>query len=296
MASLSGRGKNLASPGGRGSLGARGHSLMVKLQPSKLAMRVRFPLPAPLMWQCNATAMRSLRNPALLGVLLLSLAIALLAPNIYAEPSAAGASRQVKATDLIAAELPEQKTFKSANQIEFLSAVCAVVRRRRSSAAVITQTAVILRREFAGEIVDVVLRCVGKINCESAAAIVAAAKKAEGDPTKITDAALGKMPECAEAIRAPVRSSRKRSEQSEPEIVPPVQGPLVAPSTTPVETSSPPEEKFDPHEPMTLVCLDGTPRAVRQSLLDEFLRANPGAFLGPCPPAVSPSPTPVGLP
>jgi hypothetical protein len=30
----------------RGSLIPRGHSLMVKFQPSKLAMRVRFPLPA----------------------------------------------------------------------------------------------------------------------------------------------------------------------------------------------------------------------------------------------------------
>jgi hypothetical protein len=30
------------------ALAARGHSLMVKLQPSKLAMRVRFPLPALL--------------------------------------------------------------------------------------------------------------------------------------------------------------------------------------------------------------------------------------------------------
>jgi hypothetical protein len=32
----------------RASLDARGHSLMVKFQPSKLAMRVRFPLPAHL--------------------------------------------------------------------------------------------------------------------------------------------------------------------------------------------------------------------------------------------------------
>jgi hypothetical protein len=39
--------KNLAARNGRGSFSFPcGHSLMVKFQPSKLAMRVRFPLPA----------------------------------------------------------------------------------------------------------------------------------------------------------------------------------------------------------------------------------------------------------
>jgi hypothetical protein len=40
------RKKQLAARQRHGNLAVRGHSLMVKFQPSKLAMRVRFPLPA----------------------------------------------------------------------------------------------------------------------------------------------------------------------------------------------------------------------------------------------------------
>jgi hypothetical protein len=207
-----------------------------------------------------------------------------------AEPlSSAAPAREVNAADLIAAELPSKKTAKSATQTEFLSAVCAVVRRRRSSAAVITQTAVGLRRESAGEIVGMALRCIGKVDCESAGAIVAAAKAAEGDTTKITDAAMAKAPDCAETIREAARRGAKAADRAEPAAA----APLLPPRPG---TSSAADENFDPLEPLTLVCLDGVPRAIRASLLEEFLSANPGAFVGPCPPAASPAPNPGARP
>ncbi|MBA3650667.1 MAG: hypothetical protein H0W66_04075, partial [Chthoniobacterales bacterium] len=51
------------------------------------------------------------------------------------------------AADLISAQLPEKKTLKSAGKMEFLSAVCAAVRRRRANAPAITQAAVQARGE-----------------------------------------------------------------------------------------------------------------------------------------------------
>ncbi|MDQ3414414.1 MAG: hypothetical protein M3480_05485 [Verrucomicrobiota bacterium] len=225
--------------------------------------------------------MKSLRNSASAGrpsgaktLSALFLGAVLLAAGFWATTLPAAPAREVKAADLIAAELPENKSLKSASQIEFLSAVCAVVRGRRNSAAVITQTALRLRREAAGEIVGMVLRCVGKVNCEEAGAIVAAASTAEGDLTKITDAAMAKVPNCAEAIREAARRESKASERPEVQTAP-EQGALIG-------TSGGPNEGFDPHEPLNLVCDDGTQRAVRTSQLDEFLRLKPGSFVGPC--------------
>ncbi len=213
---------------------------------------------------------------------LLLLVVFLLGAGFWTVAFSAVPAGEVKATDLIAAELPDNKTLKSASQMEFLSAVCAVVRRRRSSAAVITQTAVSLRREFAGEIVGMVMRCVGKMNCEFAGTIVAAAAAADGDLTKITDAATAKAPDCAETMSEAVRRGGKGSKPVEPEASP-EQGPLIG-------TINGPDEGFDPREPLKLVCVEGTPRAVRASQLDEFLRTNPNAFVGACPPTASPSP------
>ena len=235
--------------------------------------------------------MKSFRNSAAAGApsrsrtrnALLLFVVLLVGAGFWTAAFSAAPAREVKPADLIAAQLPDNKTLQSASQMEFLSAVCAVARRRRSSAALITQTAVSLRHELAGEIVGMVLRCAGKMNCELAGTIVAAAAGAEGDLTKITDAAMAKAPNCAETIREATKRGGKASEPAEPEATP-EQGALMG-------TINGPDEGFDPHEPLNLVCVDGTPRAVRTSQLDEFLRANPGAFAGACPPPASPSPS-----
>ena len=195
------------------------------------------------------------------------------------------AARETTAAELIAAQLPGKKTLKSATQIEFLSAVCAAVRRRRSSAPAFTQAAVLARRELAGESVGMILRCIGKANCEATGAVAAAATAAEGDVAKITDAARAKAPDCAETIRAATQRKEKTGEHLSPHQEHPSERPeaTLAPETAAmIGTSNGPDEGFDPHEPLNLVCDHGTPRAVRTSLLEEFLRTNPGAFLGPC--------------
>lgn len=176
------------------------------------------------------------------------------------------------AADLIATQLPEKKTLKSTGKMEFLSAVCAAVRRRRANVPAITQAAVQARHELAGEIVAMVLRCSGKANCETTGAIVAAAVAADGDVSKVSDAAIAKAPNCAETIREATQRGAKTTE--------PKSAPEQASSAGPPGNGR--EEAFDPHEPLELVCQEGTQRAVRRSELGDFMKANPAAFLGPC--------------
>ena len=182
-------------------------------------------------------------------------------------------AREATAGEMIANQLPGRKTLKSATKSEFLAAVCAAVRKRRSAAAVITQAAVMARRESAADIVEAVLRCSGKTSCEVVGLIVAAATMAEGDPSNIADVAMAKAPSCTETIREASRRGAKAIDRAEAETVP--HGPLIG-------TSNGPDEGFDPHEELNLVCDDGTQRAVRASQLDDFLRSNPGSFLGVC--------------
>lgn len=182
--------------------------------------------------------------------------------------------REATAADLIADQLPSKKTPKNATKSEFLGAVCAAVRSRQSAAAAITQAAVTARRESAGEIAGTVLGCSGKINCESVGSIVAAATSAEGDAANIADAAMAKAPNCAETIREATRRGAKANDRTAPE-APLEQGPLIG-------TSNGPDEGFDPHEQLNLVCDGGTQRAVRASQLDEFLHSHPGSFVGAC--------------
>ena len=130
------------------------------------------------------------------------------------------------------------------------------------------------RRESAADVVAAVLRCSGKVTCETVESVVAAAAIAEGDLAKIADVARAKAPECEEIIKAALHHGNKPNERpdTEPTLE---QGPLIG-------TSNGPDEGFDPHEPLSLVCDGGTPRAVRNSQLDDFFRSHPGSYLGPC--------------
>ena len=180
-------------------------------------------------------------------------------------------ARETLAAEAIATQLPEKKTLKNANKTEILSAVCAAARKRRADVAAITQAAVVARRELAGEIVGLVLRCAGKTNCETTGAIVAAAHAAEGDVTRITDAAMARAPNCAETIDAVIQRGTKKPDAKSP----------AEPEPSAV-TGNGRDYGFDPHEPLELVCAGGTQRAVRASQLEEFLKTNPGSFPGPC--------------
>jgi hypothetical protein len=198
--------------------------------------------------------------------------VLLLAAGFWIALLPAARAREATASDMIADQLPCRKTLKSASKSEFLGAVCAAVRKRRSAAAAITQAAVMARRESAGEIVEMVLRCRGKTNCESLGLIVSAATTAEGNAANIANAALARAPGCEETIREASRREVKVGPDTEAS---PEQGPLIG-------MSNGPDEGFDPHEQLNLVCYDGTQRAVRASQLDDFLRSNAGSFVGVC--------------
>lgn len=225
---------------------------------------------------------RGSASPAIRRAVLTFCGAFLLAAGSWTVLLPAALARETTAADMIADHLPGRKTLKSATKSEFLGAVCAAVRKQRSAAAAITQAAVMMRRESAGDIVEVVLRCCGKTNCELVGLIVAAAITAEGDPLKIADAAMVEAPNCAETIREASRRGAKAGDRAEVE-APPEQGPLIG-------TSSGPDEGFDPHEQLNLVCDDGTQRAVRASQLEEFLHSHPGSFLGACQTAPQTSP------
>ncbi len=214
----------------------------------------------------NSAAAPGGRRFVILRAALLLLGATLWTASLPAQPA-----RETIAAEAIATQLPGKKTLRNATQMEFLSAVCAAARKRRADVAAITQAAVSVRRELAGEIVGMVLRCAGKTKCETTGAIVAAAHAAEGDATRITDAAIAKAPNCAETIDAAIQRGTKKPEAKSPGEEEPSPG-----------TSNDPEYGFDPHEPLALVCAGGTQRAVRTSQLEEFLKANPGSFSGSC--------------
>lgn len=232
--------------------------------------------------------MKLLRQPILSGshpralgrTALIFCGALLLATGFWSALSPFAFGREAAPADLIAEQLPGKKTLQNASKSEFLGAVCAAVRKRRSAAAIITQAGVTARHESAAEIVGAVLRCGGKSNCESVGSVVAAATAEEGDAVSIADAAIAKAPNCAETIREATRRGAKAIERAEPEPTP-EQGALIGTSGS--------DEGFDPHEQLKLVCDDGTQRAVRASLLDEFIASHPGAVAGACQPTAPPA-------
>ncbi len=197
-------------------------------------------------------------------------------------------ARETSAARMIAENLPANKTLTSATKAEVLAAVCTAVRNNRAAAAGIAPVAVAAHREYAGEIVGTVLRCSGKLECEFVGPIVTAASAVAGvTTTVISDAAAAKAPNCLETIREAIRRGLKQGEAR----VVSEEADASAPGAL-IGTSGGPDEGFDPHEMLDLVCDHGTPRAVRASQLDAFLRNNPGAFLGSCPSTPTPAPPP----
>ncbi len=233
-----------------------------------------------------------------------------LATFFWFEPLSGALAREPSATELIAEGLPPRKTLKNASKQDLLNAICRAVRKRKTSAAAITSSALAARKSLAGDVVGVVLRCSGKIDCEFVGTVISAAMEADGNAITISDAAVARAPNCAEAIQHATRprtvSEADRNGRTEasshgehPERATPT--PARAADMDPlIGTSAGADEGFDPLEPLTLVCDDGMQRALRVSLVDEYLRAHPGAAKGECPPAtlhpgttIAPGPTAV---
>ena len=188
---------------------------------------------------------------------------------------------------MIQSGLSGKTTIKSADKAELLSAVCGAVQKSRSVAPAIASAAVTARPELASDIVATVLRCSGKINCEVVGSIVAAAVSADATlVATIGKAAIAGAPNCVETIQRTTRRLVNNDlDGDEPDAASPTeQAPLIG-------TSAGVDEGFDPLEALRLVCENGTPRAVRESQLKDFLDTHPGSFIGQCPPTPSPSPT-----
>jgi hypothetical protein len=224
--------------------------------------------------------------PARIGrTALLLLFVVALAAGLWVAALPAALGRDQTPKEMIQDGLPFAKAIKSATKSEFLAAVCAAVRKHRSVAAAITEAAVVARRDYAGDIVGTVLRCSAKSNCKFVGSIVSAAISADRSAaTTIADAAIATAPDCAEAIQNAVPHAangggdRADSNAAGRDNQNPLSGP-----------SNDAGEGFDPHEQLTLVCDNGTQRTVRESQLDEYLHAHPGASLGSCPPTPTPA-------
>jgi len=217
--------------------------------------------------------------------LCLSFVVLTLPAGLWFATSLAALSRDSSPAALIEAALPARMTIEKATKSDLLSAVCVAVRKHRNSGASIAMAATGARGEFAGEIVGTVLRCTGKVDCEKVGAIVKATVSVRpGAAQAISDAAVALAPKCDQSIEAEVRAAMKAS------------SPSPTGQSSPSNAATDAEHEYDPHEELTLVCVEGTQRAVRQSLLSEFLRSHPGATMGRCPPAPSPTPAPPGAP
>jgi uncharacterized membrane protein len=165
--------------------------------------------------------------------------------------------------------LPAKQTMKSADRSDFLSAVCGAVRKNRNSGAGITAAAIAARGELTGAIVATVLRCARNADCEYVSGIVAAAILVQPkSETAISDAAIARAPDCDETVQAALRVAAQST----------------AAAASPGAPQPMADEGFDPREELIPVCADGVQRAIRKSLVDEFLRTHPGSYLGSCPP------------
>jgi hypothetical protein len=219
---------------------------------------------------------------ALKSELLLELTVLALATGLWLVAAPAALCSGLSPAELIEDALPKNITIARASKADLVSAVCAVVRKDRASGADLTSVAVAAHGELAGNIVETVLRCAGKVDCEYAGAIVEAAVAARpGVAKEISEAAIARTPKCEDTIKAAVRKQDDRAKTSSLSPVEPV--PVTG-------TSASLDEAFDPRERLVLVCDAGVPRAVRQSQLDDFFRSHPDAMVGPCPRIPSPSP------
>lgn len=241
----------------------------------------------------SQTCFLSLAN--LRALLSLSL-LGLLSVGLWLAMAPVARARVTTPVDLIQAGLPPGKTLTTASKPEFLAAVCAAVKEHRTVAPEITRTAVSAHREYAGDIVSTVLRCSADGDCAFVGRVVRAAiATAASEASIIQDAALAINPDCADAVQGGMPDGKevldgKEMLDGKETLAPPVEGPgdLFGPGT--VNQAPLPGSVggggggFNPQDQLIMVCDNGTQRTVRESQLNAFLAAHPGAFVGSCQP------------
>jgi hypothetical protein len=229
--------------------------------------------------------MAALKNEVFLELIIFALPVAL-----WFAPVPAALARDSSGAELIENALPAKTKLQRAGKADLLSALCAVVRESRKSGPAITMAAAAAQGEYAPDIVASVLRCARRVDCEYVGAIVKAAILAEPDAAaSISDVALGRLPNCEETIQAATRAALKNTDAKTSSSSSSEPSPSISPSAGP-------DEGFDPREELVRVCDDGTQRAIRESLLADFLHTHPDAKVGSCPPTPTPSPVPSRAP
>ncbi len=184
--------------------------------------------------------------------------------------------RLMTPTEMIEAGLPPGVVIKTAGKPQFLTAVCAAVRKHRKDSPAIARTAVTAHGEYAGDIVATVVRCLGgKQDCELVGTIVGQATSAAPDSAvAIDDAALAIAPDCADAIQSA-------------SVEAPAEGPGNYGGPPPISQAPLPGAVgggggFNPGDAQVLVCDMGRQHAVRTGRIQHFLNHHPGAYIGVC--------------
>lgn len=213
------------------------------------------------------------------------LLIAALAGGLWFSTAPAAQARTLSTTEMIQEGLPPGKTMRNANKPEFLSAVCAAVKKHRPEASQVTRLAVMTHHEYSGDIVATILRCSSSLDCAFVGTIVTSAiQVAPSEVSVIQDASLAIAPDCADAIQAStVLDSKDAKDATDfPAEGPGDLGPI---SQVPLPGSvGGGGGGVNPGEEVFTVCDNGTQRSVRQSQLGSFLSSHPGSFVGSCQP------------
>jgi hypothetical protein len=192
-------------------------------------------------------------------------------------------ARLMTPAEMIEAGLPPGVVIKSAGKPQFLTALCAAVRNHHKDSAAIAHVAAAAHKEYAGDIVATVVRCLGdKPDCELVGSVVAdAIGGAPDSAVQIDDAAVAIAPACADAI--------EKASRDVPAEAPGNYGAPPALNEAPLPGDAGGGGGFNPQDSRVPVCDMGQQRSIRASRVDHYLRTHPGSFVGHCDitPAVS---------
>jgi hypothetical protein len=176
-------------------------------------------------------------------------------------------------TQMIQSQLPQGKTIANATKTEFLSAVCAAVKKFREAAPAITKAAINAHPEWRRELLRTVITCLGTDDCNLIASGVAGAIEVfPDDADGLIELAIQLAPDCHGAIGQ----------------LPPGSGPDLL--TNPPDNLNPPPGTLggggaggvNPEDTKITVCDNGVNVIVVASQAAGYLSAHPGASVGTC--------------
>jgi hypothetical protein len=101
----------------------------------------------------------------------------------------------------IESQLPSGKTMQNASKADFLSAVCAAVKKHKNAAAQIVRVAVAARPEWKNDILRTAFNCLGTGDCALLGRVLRGAiAGSPGDANDLTQVAIEAAPGCASSF------------------------------------------------------------------------------------------------